>query len=325
MGNRELKDNRSRQKLLIIVALILLLSTLVVVLTYARRRETFPLGVASSSVSRTFSISGPEDQPLDKPMGVAVSQANRLYVTDSGKDRVVVFDADGKFLLSFGQGDSEEGRLKNPTYLALDKREKVYVTDLDSKTVMVFSSEGTFLGEVWPDNDREFKWTPLALTFDREGNLYLSDILEHRIIVLKPNREIKMTIGREGREEGRLFYPNGIAVDTNGRIFVADSNNSRVQVFDAEGKFLWATDIEGLPRGVALNRRGLLYVANTLEHRLEVYSVAPGKLFLRSMIGELGSSEHGLQFPNGLAVDSDDRVYIADRGNSRVQIWSIAE
>lgn len=275
-----------------------------------------------SSLEKSFSIYGPEGQELERPMGVAVGPSGRIYVTDPAKSRIAVFDGQGNLLLSFGKSGSDDERLSYPTYIALDEREKVYVTDVDVKRLKVFSSKGAFVGDVFPNNDREFDWAPLAVTFDSQGNLYVADIKNHRVVVLKPNRDIKMTIGQKGRNEGRFFYPNGIAVDDEGRIVVADSNNSRFQVFDAEGRFVQAVKTRGLPRGLALSDDGKVYAANTLEHLIEVYTLRDGTVSAHSSEGGFGSEERKLQFPNGLGIDDEGRLYIADRGNGRIQIWT---
>ena len=130
-------------------------------------------------------------------------------------------------------------------------------------------------------------------------------------------------------QPGETSFVNGLVVDDKGTLFAADSNNGRVVAYSPEGELLWqinsgaGTGELGMPRGLA--RAGdYLYVVDTVNQDAAVYNVADltvGPKFVGTM-GFEGTGDGMFEFPNGAAADSRDRIYIADRLNRRVQIWS---
>ncbi|MGQ9513231.1 SMP-30/gluconolactonase/LRE family protein [Thermodesulfitimonas sp.] len=139
-------------------------------------------------------------------------------------------------------------------------------------------------------------------------------------------------IGRFGRSGGgEFYYPNGIAVSPDGRIFVADTNNCRVQIFDTQGKFLamWTGDLakhEGYfatPTGIAFDKKGNVYVADALSQRVTIFS-KEGKM-LPAVAKQVGAPEEkdSLCCPTGVWIDSRQRLYVADYGNLRVVVYDL--
>lgn len=265
---------------------------------------------------------------FDWPLGAAVNKAgDRLYVVDSNKRRVVALDRSGKQVTTFGKGPSEgsqEGFL-NPLYAAVSPRGEVYVTDRAAAAISIYTADGKFLQRFVPKTESGFTWSPLAAAFDDKGNLYVTDATrgEHRVLVFDTKGTLKLKFGKQGGKNGEFQYPNGIAVDRSGKILVADSNNSRVQVFDAKGKLLSIIGRGGgkaglsHPTGIAIDDRGRIHVVDTFGHTVQVYDSA-GKFLYN--FGSFGMGEGQFQFPVGIAV-SRGRVYVVDRGGKRVQAW----
>ena len=124
--------------------------------------------------------------------------------------------------------------------------------------------------------------------------------------------------------------PGGRAIDAAGTLYVADTNNDQVRVFDAAGKPVGTWGSAGTGPGqfrfqgagfwgdLALGPDGNLYVLDPYNNRVQV--LAPDGAFLREW-GETGSDEGQLKFPEGLTVDAAGRVYVADSGNVRVQVF----
>jgi DNA-binding beta-propeller fold protein YncE len=286
----------------------------------------------SSSFRYVSSIEG-----LQGPLGVAVGPDGRVYVTETGGERKIhIYDSLGQQELgSFSPLDSETVEWV-PVYVAVDPAGDVYVSDRAGATIFIFSADGTPKGEVpLPEGTEE--WHPLALTFDAAGNLYVADVTpeKHRILVLDPAGNLKLSFGTQGEQQGEFWYPNGIVVDDLGRIFVTDSNNGRMQAFDEDGKFLFLIsrgmskgDL-AMPRGIAFDNKDRLLIVDTTRASIQAYRVSDsGEAgeegahvdFKGAFYGDPGR-QISFQFPNGMAVDSHNRVYIADRGNNRVSIW----
>ncbi len=273
---------------------------------------------------------------LQTPMGVAVGPDGRIYVSETGGERMIhIYNSLWQEVGSFAPPDTVAAS-RVPVYVAVSPKGDVYVSDRGAATIFVFSPDGAPQGQVTAPVGFE-DWHPLALTFDEAGNLYVADVTpeKHRLIVLDPDGKLKLSFGSQGEEEGQFWYPNGIAVDSEGRIYVADSNNGRMQAFDKDGKFLFkigrgmsAGDLS-MPRGIAVDSENRLLIADTSRGAVQAYQIsksagsdpesAPLK-FLGAFTGSVGGGIF-FQFPNGLALDGEGQIYVADRANNRVQVW----
>ena len=142
------------------------------------------------------------------------------------------------------------------------------------------------------------------------------------------------TWGSFGSEAGEFLFPSGVAVGPDGNVYVADTLNSRIQVFTAAGVFLRQVGTTGggtgegelnQPAAVAQDAAGDIYVADTQNHRIQVFT-ANG--VYRWLWGGWGVGEgqfkepYGLAIGNGNADRSDPQVYVADKNNSRIQVFS---
>lgn len=267
-----------------------------------------------------------------QPMDVAVSpDGNRVYVTETGGRRTVrVFDSSGNQLDAL-RPPGHAGRWRLPVYVAVDPGTgEVYVSDRLRETVDVYGEGGRHLRKLQPGGPLGRGANPLGLAFGPQGNLYMTDVgggrRDHRVLVFGGDGEPKRKIG--GR--GAFWFPNGLALDAGENLYVSDSNNGRLAIFDAGGRL--AASIQrgvgegdlGLPRGVAVDD-GLLYVVDATAHTVKVYELAEEEAAVPSYVGAFGGEgidDGGFQYPNGIAIDADGRIYVTDRENDRVQIWT---
>ena len=290
---------------------------------------------------------------LQNPMGVAVGQGGRIYVTETGGERLIhIYNSLRQEVGSFAPPDTQPAS-RVPIYVAVSPKGDVYVSDRDAAAIFIFSPDGVPQGKVTPPKGFE-DWHPLGLTFDKAGNLYVADVTpeKHRVLVLSPTpastmrmdavlahalpeSNLKLSFGSQGEGDGQFWYPNGIAVDSQGRIYVADSNNGRMQAFDKDGKFLFkisrgmSSDDLSIPRGIAVDSENRLLIADTSRGAVQAYGISESAgsdseseplKFLGSFSGSVGDGVY-FTFPNGLALDGRGQIYIADRANNRVQIW----
>jgi uncharacterized protein (TIGR03663 family) len=139
--------------------------------------------------------------------------------------------------------------------------------------------------------------------------------------------------GSQGTAPGQFTDPRGLAVDSGGRVYVADSNNHRIQVFDSNGHFVtqWGSQGAGLgqfqePWGVAVDEDGNVYVADSWNHRLQKFD-SEGRFLLQwgtfgntegSIVGQ-GNVFYG---PRDIAIDAAGDLYVTDTGNKRVMKFS---
>ncbi len=273
----------------------------------------------------------PEEQPryvqsitgVQSPIDLAVSpDGKRLYVTEGGgQQRVLIFETTGRRKGALDRpGDSPLPPA--PAYVAVAADGRVYVSDRMRRAVLIYEADGRYVGPLAVDMD----WSPLGLAFDRDGNLYVSEVSAHRVVVLDPGGQVVTTFGRAGQGAGELMFPNGLAVDGQGRVFVADSNNARVQIFDRQGGYvgqLGADETQGaLGLAFGLDIAGeRLFVVDTAAQTVRVYDVAGSPRYLFSF-GQRGVGEGYFNYPMGVAAQPRARrLYIADRDNDRIQVW----
>lgn len=267
----------------------------------------------------------PEGWSFHECPGVAVDSQDNVYVLTRGEHPVIVFDRDGTFLRSFG-----EGLFSNRThglYIAHD--DSVLVADDGIHTIQKFSAKGEKLMEIGERNKPAVKWggepfnrPTSAAIMPSNGDVYISDGYGNsRIHVYSETGEYKLSWGSPGIDAGQFIRPHNIAVDKHDRVLVADREAHRVQVFDAKGKFITMWSNIHRPDAMVL-RDDLVFVgelngmagvddAPGLGHRVGIYDL-DGNLLER--FGDEIEGEGPGQFiaPHGVAVDSRGDLYVSE-------------
>lgn len=256
---------------------------------------------------------------LGQPMGIDVDDEGNLYVIDTSRSRVQVYDREGLLTASFPREKTKQ-KLVNPLYVAVNRKKEVFVSDRGQGKILVFTSNGRFLREFKPKGKPDFQWAPVGMAFDKDNTFYVSDFSTQQIRVFNPSGELVRTLGRPGEELGEFQFPNGIALSKD-RVFVADSNNGRIQMFDKKsGGVISQFPAGSLPRGIALDDVGRIFVVDTLDHQIKVHRASDGRFLFG--FSSLGQGEGQLLFPNSIAFDGDYNMYVSDRENNRVSLWS---
>ena len=129
--------------------------------------------------------------------------------------------------------------------------------------------------------------------------------------------------GRYGPADGQFYYPYGIAVESYGNVYVADTSNHRIQKFTSNGSFLTKWGNQGTgdgqfngPHGIAVDSSGNVYVADRINHRIQKFT--SNGSFLTKW-GSSGTGDGQFFYPGGIAVDGSGNIYVADMWNSRIQ------
>ncbi|UCF33998.1 MAG: hypothetical protein JSV78_01570, partial [Phycisphaerales bacterium] len=167
------------------------------------------------------------------------SVTGRLYVVDSGADRVAAFDADEQLVLMFGVRGSRTGEFKYPGAIAIDEvNQRVLVADQDNFRVQVFTPSGVFLLsfgyriKYLPGGSSEGWFVRTAgLAVDDDGLTYAADSSMSRIRAFTPTGAELGVVADYGFDPGELRTPAGIAFDGEGRLFVANSGAGSVEIF----------------------------------------------------------------------------------------------
>lgn len=170
---------------------------------------------------------------LQQPTGMHWDPASgRLFVTDTGKQSVFVFDRNGELLQTISERGSLPGQFNFPTYLWTDANKELLVTDTLNFRVQRFDSEGVFLRSFGENGDRAGEFArPKGIATDSLGHIYVIDALFHSMQIFNREGEFLISVGEQGQDRGQFWLPNGIFVTPDNTIFVADSYNKRIQVF----------------------------------------------------------------------------------------------
>lgn len=290
------------------------------------------LALPASAGAQTFSAfgtTGDGDGQFDDPLGVAVDQKGVVYVADSGNSRIEKFSNTGTFIGSIGPNVPGGTNLQVPVGVAVDNPTNqtddpnIYVADADGH-VQKLSPTGTLL------HDFGAFALPVGIDVDATGHVLVADNGPSQQIVAKfaPDGTLLNVYGKQGggpgSGPGEFNDPLDIATDPAGDIYVADSNNNRMQHLAPTGAFVSQTT--GLSGAAGLDHALELTGPTTLVDRVWVTARGSNQFFKLDDTGAIveteGGSGAGLgQFnaPYGLAVDCDGNVFVADSANNRIQ------
>lgn len=279
------------------------------------------------------------DDRLCSPTAVDVDAA-KIYIADSGNARVMIFD---RATLAYsakisGGSGSGYGEFFEPSDVAVDSAGNIYISDPANMRVQMYSSDGIFIhsfgttGVPYLSVDGLFN-SPTGIAVTADNSIYLTEGRGNRLIKLAPNGAIVWQVGEPGiggQDYQHLLSPEGVAVDTQNRVFVADAGNHRVQVFAGSGQYLdtiGTTQGAGenqfnYPSGVAIAPNGNILVADSKNHRVQVFNSSLGYIFSLGQTGSPGSGNDLFDHPIDVAVDPAGNIYVLDHSNHRVQVFS---
>lgn len=260
---------------------------------------------------------------LAEPYGVAVDSKNNLYVADQKVGAIFIFNTETRDL----------DMIKNKAHanfvriigLAMDDNDRLFVSDPGLRHVLVFNA-----AHKAEDVISEGMVSPGAMAIDRENRLlYVSDVELDQVLVYDADSfKLKRKIGTTGQKHelttpGDFAKPTGVAVDPDGNLYVCDTLNNRIEIFDAEGKFISAFGKSGdgpgffaRPKGVAIDGDGHIWVADGQQDRVQVFN-KDGQLLIS--FGGHGLLPGQFQGIVSITVDKNNRVFTSEIFPGRVQ------
>ena len=242
-----------------------------------------------------WGTAGSGDGQFNEPTGIAVSAAGNVYVSDKGNTRVQKFSTDGTFIGKWGSGGTADGQFKEPYGILVDASGNVFVADIslndsNGRRIQKFDASGTFIT----------KWIIYGSTYGTGG----------------PPQPISMY--DLGIDSAGYFY---IAANCGYRclfIYKLDANGSTIDAFDRDMPEYGSGDYAlGMPTGIAVFGT-YLYVA---DHSNFVHKSDTSGTFIKKW-GSYGTGDGQFDSPQGVAVDAQGNVYVADTKNHRVQKFS---
>lgn len=224
--------------------------------------------------------------PDAMPRGVTVAPDGTLYVADTANHRIWHVNRQGAVLHLWGEQGTAPGQFQEPWDVAVDSAGNVYTTDTWNHRIQKFTAEGEFL-----------------LRWGTYGEYNVGDV----------------------NGQGAFYGPRGLAIGPDGQLYVTDTGNKRVQVFNRQGDFLWEFGGGGSepgrlnePVGIAINAEGEIFVADTWNTRVQVFT--PEGNFVRQWnvpIWDVANPE----LKPFLALDDAGNVYVSDSGQGRVLVF----
>ena len=299
---------------------------------------------------------------LATPTGVAVDTASNLYIADAYNNRIrkvssgVIATVAGTATQGYSgdNGPASSAQLNNPTGVAVDAAGSLYIADSNNNRVRrvtggliaTVAGGGNVLGDNGPATSAQLS-DPYGVAVDASGNLYIGDNANGR--VRKVANGVITTVaggillGNNSPAVGsQMIHPLGVAVDSAGNLYIADSDNNLVRKV-AKGVMTTvagngtsgfsgdngpATNAQlDLPQAVAVDSAGNLYIADGGNARVRkvsggvITTVAGGGLSCCTL-GDNGPATSANLTPQGVAVDSAGNLYIADSLNNRIRMVS---
>ncbi len=299
---------------------------------------------------------------LNRPFGVAIDKAGNLFIADSNNSVVRKVDASGKITtvvgdqsIQFPNGKMMLDASLHATGVAVDSTGNVFIADYYNDIVLKLdpagkvtvvagtSQKGGYSGDNGPATSAQLL-DPTGIAVDKDGNLFIADSANNVIREVDVNGIIHTVAGNKWLGLGysgdggpavdaRLYYPEGVAVDNQGNLFIADSFHSAIRKVDKNGNI---TTVAGLspsapdymppvgdykgdggpavrasldaPEGIAVNDAGELFIADSGNDVVRKVDLA-GRIF--TVVGEHLGSRGQWDGPEGVAIDKDGNLIVA--------------
>jgi len=279
-------------------------------------------GRAKSFFRWLVGLDGDNAQPvvLQRPGSGVVDEAGRIYVSDTSRQGVFVFDALGGELKLWEYAEPQR-RFVSPSGMAR-VQEILLVADAELGVVARLDPKGAPLASL----GRGVLKRPTGVAADpKTGRLFVADTYAHDIKVFDGAGRLLTSFGQRGEAPGEFNFPTHLAFAA-GELYVTDTMNHRVQVLDAAtGAPLRSIGTRGLyvgnlvrPKGVAVDSEGNVYVIESYYDHLLVFD-RTGRFLMG--FGGVGQGSGKFYLPAGVWVDDRNRVFVADMFNGRVMVF----
>ncbi len=269
-----------------------------------------------------------EEKPLFAlwtPYGMAVDSKGNLYVADGKVGAIFIFNTETKDVSMIKHG--VQARFGDIIGLAIDDSDRLFVSDTKLHRILVFNKEHKVEGQIG-----QGVIDPGGMVIDNENRfLYVADPAQDQVLVFDAdNLTLIRKMGTSGKqhtltEPGQFAMPTNVALDGDNNLYVTDTFNSRVEVFDADGNFIrtWgkAGDQPGKlfrPKGIAVDVDGHVWVADTQQDRVQCFT-QDGQLLM--WLGTHGELPGEFQALAGLYIDRNNRMFTSEQYPGRVQMF----
>jgi serine/threonine protein kinase len=278
---------------------------------------------------QVFDTQGKNDSKLIEPTAICY-RSGKVIVADAGTRNVHVFSFDGRWLSDLVCKPELEsmtggGRVTKPSGIAMDNKQRIYICDSSDPYVRVYDGKGVFVRDLCNIQGKGGGLQGIAV--DSTDLLYLSDAYNRCVQVFQAEMGLwlrSITI----EDDGGLQLPSGLTTDRLNQLYCTDYGACRLNIFSKTGNLVRAFGKRGtqggefnVPRSVAVDNNDKIYVLDSLNHRVQVFS--PRGEYITE-IGERGGKPGQFLGPSDLSIDpSNALLYVADKGNHRIQVFEL--
>jgi DNA-binding beta-propeller fold protein YncE len=267
---------------------------------------------------------------FSRPVDVAVGPlSGQVYLVDSAAGTIEVFTREGAYVRTIESSPESPGLFGKPLGIGVDARENLYVIDSAGSEVVIVTSGGEMVRRIRIRGKVPSDLPGLIdVAVAPDGGAFVVDNFMNRVFLLD-DRSVLRSFGERGTEPGQFSAPAFCAVDGDGKVYISDALNGRVQVFSPAGEFLLAFGRFfqgpggfGRPKGVAVGSGGEIFVADSWLNVIQVFG---GDGEFHGVLTDESGELLDLGSPNGIALDGRNRIFIAERLSGRLQIRDIID
>jgi sugar lactone lactonase YvrE len=251
----------------------------------------------------------PTGMVLGAPASVAFDKGGHLWILYRGAHPLVEFDSDGKFLRTFG-----EGLFVLPHGLKFDEQGNIWATDVVGHVVYKLSPRGRILQELGTKGQAGRINEPNDVAVNRRGDVFVAQghtpgaSGDARVVKFDRTGKFITSWGGKGSGPGKFQVAHGIAIDAQGRVWVADRENQRIQIFDQDGNFVREMKYAGLPCSLQIGDR-YIYMANGYAGQVLRLDL-DGKVL--AVTGQVGWGPGEFGETHAIAVSPKGEIWVAD-------------
>ena len=267
-----------------------------------------------------------EDAGLSLPTDIVADDSGRIYVVDSGNDRVAIFNEEGEYLRSFGETGDRPGQFKGPVGIAIYENKRLLVADKGNNRIQIFDLAGKVL-YTFKTVFQKQAVKPVDVAINNQGDqIFVTGNAHHRVMVYNLDGKLLHHWGGEGANKGLFRYPATAAVSPDNNLYVVDVLNTRVQVFGSEGKHILDVGSWGVlpgqlfrPKGVAIDKSGLVYVSDSYMGVIQVFDSSHR---FSHVLGNKGVPKI-FSTPTGIFVDDNQHLYVSEMFDNQVSVYQL--
>ena len=302
------------------------------------------------SFSFKWGSKGYNDGQFIRPHDVEFDSSGNVFVSDRDLNNIQKFDPHGKFIKKWGSNGTTIGQFNQPYSISIDSSDNIYVVDKVNNRIQIFDTNGNFIDSmdsVIGSKLNESLYLPEDMAIDPNNHaIYIADTGNNRIVKLDNEFNFMLEWGSKGRDPGQFDHPHGIGVDSAGDVYINDLNSPRIQKYNSEGEFIkewgskgkgpgqftpplehlfvdasdnvWLVDGMDNPQIQKFDSEGEFIIAVGSGPCVIEDNVKENPDRMRQTLpcdGKLHQPEHAF-------INTKGDLYIVDRGNHRVVVYS---